>query len=269
MDLPDRPIDRLLEIMRVLRSERGCPWDREQTLDTLKPYLVEECYEAIDALEAGDRAKLCEELGDVLLQIVFQAQICAEEKSFAFDDVAAAISAKLIRRHPHVFGDATATDSAEVVRRWDAIKRAEAKDAGEAPKSAVDGVPRHMPALRRAAQVQGRAARAGFDWKAAAPVVGKLDEEIAELKDALAGGAADRIRDEIGDILFTVVNLTRFLSCDAEDALNQTTGKFMRRFKAVEARVHAQGRTMSACTLEELDVLWNEVKRAERVAGGA
>lgn len=266
MDLPERPMDRLLEIMRRLRAPDGCPWDREQTLESLKKYLVEECYEELDAVDSGDPARIREELGDLLLQIVFQAQICSEAGHFGFEDVARAIADKLVRRHPHVFGDVRVEDAEEVVRNWDAIKRSE-KGADE-PASAVEGVPRHLPALRKADQVQARAARVGFDWEQTRQVMEKLDEEIAELKAALAGDRADEIRREIGDVLFTVVNLTRFVGCDAEEALNGTTAKFMRRFREVERRVHARGRTLTGCPLAELDALWNEVKADETAPDG-
>lgn len=264
MDLPERPIDRLLAIMARLRAPDGCPWDREQTLASLKRYLIEECYEELEAIDQGDPAKIREELGDVLLQIVFQARICEEAGAFTFDDVAATIAEKLVRRHPHVFGATQVSGSDEVVRNWDAIKREEKKTAGAAvPASAVDGVPRHLPALLKAEQVQSRASRVGFDWEAAHQVVDKLDEEVAELKEALAANDAARIRDELGDVLFTVVNLSRFVEANAEQALNATTEKFMRRFRAVEARIHAGGRQVGDCTLAELDAHWNAVKADE------
>lgn len=261
MNLPERPIDRLLEIMRRLRAPQGCPWDREQTLDSLKRYLIEECYEELDAIDSGDRAKIREELGDVLLQVVFQAQICAEAGEFTFEDVAAAIADKLVRRHPHVFGEVKVAGADEVLRNWDAIKRTEG--GAEKPKSAVDGVPKSLPALQKADQVQSRAARVGFDWDEIHQVVAKLDEEIAELKEALASGDAAHIREEIGDVLFTVVNLTRFVKCSAEEALHRTTAKFIRRFQEVERLVHTQGRSLDGCTLAELDALWDEAKRTE------
>jgi len=259
-DAARKPIDRLLEIMRTLRSENGCPWDREQSLQSLKQYLVEECYEVLDAIDSNDRSKLAEELGDLLLQIVFQSQICAEEGSFTFDDVARLISEKLVRRHPHVFGEVKVSGSAEVLKNWDQIKRTEKE--GE-PRSVVAGIPRHLPALHKAQQVQKRAARVGFDWEAVHQVVDKLDEEIAEVKQALAAGKADEIREEIGDLLFAAVNLSRFLGHDAEEVLNGTIAKFVRRFQAIEQRVHEQGRKMTDCTLAEMDAIWDEVKRSE------
>lgn len=262
MHPPDHPkaIDRLLEIMRILRSDQGCPWDREQTLETLRQNLVEESYEVIDAIESGDRSKLREELGDLLLQIVFQAQICAEEGAFAFDDVAGAIEEKLIRRHPHVFGDTAVSGSEEVLKNWERIK---SEEKGEGKRSVVEGIPRHLPALHKAQQVQSRVARVGFDWKNAAEVVAKLDEELAEVRTAIVHEQPDRIREEIGDLLFTVVNLARFLGHNAEEALNGTVNRFMRRFREVEARAHADGRTVTDCSLEELDRYWDRVKNEE------
>ena len=260
--LPERPIDRLLEIMRRLRAEGGCPWDREQNLQSLKQYLVEESYEVLDAIDSNDRGMLAEELGDLLLQVVFQAQICSEEGSFTFDDVARSISEKLIRRHPHVFGEVKVSDSSDVIRNWEAIKQTE-KQSGS-PRSVVDGVPRHLPALHKAQQVQKRAARVGFDWETAHQVVDKIDEEIREVKAAMASGCSDDVREEIGDLLFAVVNLSRFLGHNAEEALNETIAKFTRRFQEIEKRLHEQGRKVTDCKLPELDRIWNDVKRHEK-----
>ncbi len=255
-----RPIDRLLDIMSILRSKKGCPWDREQTLATLKQHLVEESYETLDAIDSGDRDKLAEELGDVLLQVVFQSQICTEEGSFTFDDVARHICEKLIRRHPHVFGNVRVSGSGEVLKNWEKIKRTE--KAG-APRSAVAGIPRHMPALHKAQQVQRRAARVGFDWSAVHQVLEKVEEEVVEVKAAMKSRRKSHIKEEIGDLLFAVVNLSRFLGHNAEEALEETIAKFIRRFQGIEDRLHAQGRKMTDCRLEELDAIWNEMKRNE------
>jgi tetrapyrrole methylase family protein/MazG family protein len=258
---PARPIDRLLDIMRTLRSEGGCPWDREQTLQSLKQYLIEESYEVLDAIDSGDRNQLAEELGDLLLQVVFQAQICTEEGSFNFDDVARHISEKLVRRHPHVFGEVKVSDSSEVLRNWEAIKQTE-KDK-EKPRSVVEGIPRHLPALHKAQQIQKRAARVGFDWETAHQVMDKIEEEVLEVKGAMASGNPAEIREEIGDLLFAVVNLSRFLGHNAEEALDETIRKFTRRFQEIERRLHEQGRKMTDCKLEELDGIWNDVKKDE------
>lgn len=256
-------IDRLLRIMQRLRGPGGCPWDRAQTLASLKPFLLEESYEEMEAIDTGDPDKIREELGDVLLQIVFQSAICRERGWFDFSDVARTICEKLIRRHPHVFSDAVVATAGEVVRQWDAIKRSEAGDDASAARSALDGLPAALPALLKADRVQGRAARVGFDWDRTGQVLEKLDEEIGELKDALAEGHADAIEDEMGDVLFTVVNLSRFVEVSAEQALNRTTAKFARRFRAVEQRIDASGRRISECSLDELDQVWDAVKAEE------
>lgn len=263
MQLPDRPIDRVLEIMRILRSPHGCPWDRQQTLTTLKPYLLEECHEEIEAVEAGEPRRICEELGDVLLQIVFQSQICAESGWFTFEDVAAALAAKLVRRHPHVFGNMTVDGPDEVLRNWETIKRAESQDTAATTSSLMDGVPRTLPALRRANQIQQRAARAGFDWPNRAGILDKLEEEIRELRDAAETMDLHRFIDELGDILFTVVNVARAWQVDAEDALRAATDKFIRRFRRMEERADAEGVDLAHMTPEQLDVRWKAAKAAE------
>ncbi len=254
------PLERLLDIMRRLRAPDGCPWDREQTLETLKTNLVEETYEVIDAIDGGDRATLREELGDLLLQIVFQSQICDEEGAFTFQDVAQSIADKLVRRHPHVFGDARVSDAEEVLKNWEQIKRME---KGDAPRSAVAGIPRHLPALHKAQQVQSRAARVGFDWKESKDVLEKIEEELVEIRMAMAQESADRVRDEIGDLLFAVVNLTRFLGHEAEEVLNLTIRRFTRRFRYIEDRVHEGGRKLTDCSLDELEEFWQEAKTRE------
>ncbi len=263
-------IDQLLEIMARMRAEGGCPWDREQTLESLKQYMVEECYEVIDALDSGQAAKHKEELGDLLLQVVFQAQIRKEQGAFTFEDVAQAISKKLIRRHPHIFGGQAVANSAEVLKNWEAIKAQEKRAAQSAagrpgePRSIVEGVPRHLPALHKAQHVQRRTARVGFDWDAAQDVVAKIEEELAEVKAALAQGDSAQVREEIGDLLFAVVNLSRFQDLNAEEALNLAVDKFIRRFQALEQGLRAEGRDAVSCTPAELDARWNAVKAAEQ-----
>jgi tetrapyrrole methylase family protein/MazG family protein len=260
-DVSERPIDRLLHIMSRLRGPGGCPWDHEQTLQTLKPFMVEECYEVVDAIDDDDAQQHCDELGDLLLQIVFQSQIRSEDGAFAFDDVATAISEKLVRRHPHVFGDRTVSGSDEVVRNWEAIKDEEKMRAGAAQDASVlDGVPRHLPALQRARKVQSRASRAGFDWPDESGVVAKLDEEMQELKQAIHGNQEQEIGEELGDLLFSVVNLCRFHGFEAEDVLEQSTRKFSARFREVERRVHAAGHALKDCSPDDLDNHWEAVK---------
>jgi MazG family protein len=258
----ETPISRLLGIMRRLRGPGGCPWDREQTLDSLKTNLIEETYEVIDAIEGGDRDELRGELGDLLLQVVFQAQICDEAGQFNFDDVVNGIADKLVRRHPHVFGDVQADTSGEVLRNWEKIKKTE-KDA-ETPRSLVAGIPRHLPALSKAHLVQKRVARAGFEWDEIGGVVDKLDEELAEVKEAMAQKDASAIREELGDLMFSVVNLSRYLGHEPEELLNENIAKFMRRFQCLENRLHAEGREIEKCSLTELDAVWNAVKAAEK-----
>lgn len=257
-----KPIDRLIGIMRELRGPDGCPWDREQTLDSLKSNLVEETYEVIDAIESGDRAELREELGDLLLQVVFQAQICEEAGEFNFDDVVNGIADKLVRRHPHVFGDVQADTSGEVLRNWEKIKKTE-KDA-EKPRSLVAGIPRHLPALARAHLVQKRVARAGFEWDEVGGVVAKLEEELAEVKEAMEHKDAAAVREELGDLLFSAVNLSRYLGHESEELLNENISKFMRRFQSLENRLHEEGREIEKCSLEELEAVWVSVKAGEQ-----
>jgi len=254
-------INQLLEVMSTLRSSEGCPWDREQDLNTLKRFLIEETYEVIDAIEDGDRDRLCEELGDLLLQIVFQSQICAEEGAFTFSDVAKAIVEKLVRRHPHVFGSVQVEDSDEVLQNWDDIKRTEKGE--DAPRSALEGLSPHLPALQRAFEMQKRAARQGFDWDRTKDVLDKLDEEVRELREAQAAANREQTLSEFGDVLFSMVNLARFMNVDPEEALRGSGRKFAGRFQAVERRLETQGRMMKECTLAELDEIWDAVKKEE------
>lgn len=252
------PIAQLRSIVARLRAPGGCPWDREQTHASLRDGLLEEAYEVVDAINAADDANLREELGDLLLQSVFHAQIAEEEGRFNFDDVAQGISDKLIRRHPHVFGEDHCADSAEVLVRWDQIKAAE--KGGAAPGSVLDGVPRSLAALMRAQKVQKKAAKVGFDWDAIGPVVAKVREELAEVEEAVAAGEAGAVEEELGDLLFSVVNLARKLKVDAEVALQRATGKFIGRFQALEALSRERALSMETLTLAELDALWDEVK---------
>lgn len=257
------PIEHLLDIMRRLRSPGGCPWDHEQTHESLKKNLIEEAYEVIDAIEGKDPKALREELGDLLLQVVFHARIAEEAGEYTFHDVAQSIADKLVRRHPHVFGDTQVADADEVLRNWEAIKRTE---KGEIPRSVIEGVPRHLPALRKAQQVQARVARVGFDWSEQDAVLDKIEEEVREIRKAMRSETPERVRAEIGDLLFATVNLSRFLGHDAEEALDQTIARFSRRFRHVEDRVQALGRNVSDCALAELEAFWVEAKQAEKNA---
>ena len=260
-------IERLHSIMVRLRDpETGCPWDRVQTLSTLKPCVLEETYELLAAMDRpDDQSNYVEELGDVLLQVMFQCVMAEQEGRFSFDDVANAISDKLVRRHPHVFGDVDAKDPATVLRNWEQIKQQEHRK--EARHSALDGVPSTLPALLKAQRSQEKAARVGFDWKDAKGPLAKIREEIAELEEAVANSSDtsldEHVKEELGDLLFSVTNLARLLKADSESALEGSTAKFARRFRAVEAGAKAAGRDLKSMTLEEMDALWDKAKDAE------
>lgn len=253
---------RLVEIMQRLRAPGGCPWDREQNFDTIKPYLLEETYEVMDAIDARDWDGLAEELGDLLLQPVFFAQMAAEEGRFDIADALDAINAKLVRRHPHVFAAGDAKTAGDVKRRWDEIKAEEnqAKPKPERPKGLLDNVSRAQPALVEAQQIASRAAGAGFDWENVEQVFDKLDEEVAELHGART---APEIENEIGDLLFVIVNLARFLNADPEQALRKSNAKFRRRFAHVEAGLAARGKRLAESNIAEMEALWQEAKAAE------
>jgi MazG family protein len=253
---------RLLDVMHRLRAPGGCPWDREQTFESLRPYVVEEAYEVVDAIDGGDPAAHCEELGDLLLQVVFQAEIGSETGRFGMADVARAIADKLERRHPHVFGDLSVADADEVVRNWKRIKAAErAARLGEDP-SMLHGVPRALPALPRAQQIGSRIATAGFDWPDADAVVAKLDEERRELGEALAAGDRAAAARELGDLLLTATSLARHLGVEAEMALRDATGRLEARVRHVEAAARAAGRDLTAMDPAERDRLWEAAKAA-------
>jgi MazG family protein len=261
---------RLVELMQRLLEPDGCPWDREQTFASLRRYTLEEACEVIDAIDQGDRKEHCAELGDLLLQVVFQAELGRKEGAFGPDDVVKAICDKLVHRHPHVFGEVAVEGSAEVLQNWERIKAAER--AGQADKGVLGGVPRSLPALTRAQRVGEKVARVGFDWPDARGSRAKVAEELRELDEALASGDADHIEAELGDTLFALVNLARHANVDAEGALRRTIDKFTRRFDHVEGRVREVhgGWPKSAqddrLTLEELDGYWEEAKGRERTS---
>jgi ATP diphosphatase len=273
---PSRDITGLLAIMTRLRTpEIGCPWDMKQDFSTIAPYTIEEAYEVADAIERGDFDDLKDELGDLLLQVVFHAQMAEEEGRFAFGDVVEAITTKLIRRHPHVFGDVDARDAAAVKSNWDAIKheekaeraarRAEKGGIGR-PKGILDDVPVALPALSRAVTLQKRAGKVGFDWNDTPAVVGKIREEILEIEHELSTvqNDADRLEDELGDILFAVANLARHLSVEPETALRRANAKFTRRFTHIERELGRRGRSPAGASLDEMEALWVEAKAQER-----
>lgn len=251
------PVQHLVEVVRRLRGPGGCPWDREQTHASLRGDLLEEAYEVVDAINRKDDANLKEELGDLLLQSVFHSQIAEDEKRFTFQEVAESICEKLIRRHPHVFGDATAENSEQVLVQWDAIKRGE-RDPEE---SVLGEIPAALPSLMRAEKVQKRAARVGFDWPKSADVLEKVREEIGEIETEIAAGDAAKTGEEIGDLLFSIVNLARHLKVEPEVALQAATDKFIRRFHGMEKAAKLRGEKMDGMSLDQLEELWTTAKR--------
>jgi MazG family protein len=252
---------RLVEIMARLRSPEGCPWDREQTFDTIKPYTVEETYEVLDAIDRRDWPHLADELGDLLLQCVFYAQMASEENLFRIEDSLDAINDKLIRRHPHVFADAVADTPDDVKKRWDEIKAEEKKKRGEGERLLLEAVPRALPALVEAQQIASRAAGAGFDWDNAGQVLEKMHEELDELAQARESADQTAIEDEIGDLFFVLVNIARFLRVDPEQALRKTNAKFRKRFGYVESQLRERGKGLSKSHMDEMEALWQEAKQ--------
>jgi len=259
--MPKRTFDDLVNLMKTLRGPQGCPWDRKQTLPDLKPFVIEEAYEVVDAIDRDDRHALMEEVGDLILESVFIAEITREEGSFDVYDSITAIHDKLVRRHPHVFADVEANDAEQVLVNWEKLKNEERKAEN---KSVLSGVPAALPALLKASRLTEKAARVGFDWRRTDDVFDKLDEEIEELREAVKSGESTRIEDEIGDLLFTIANIARKTGVNAEEALQSTNRKFIRRFESMESAVRATGRNLDQLSLEEMDALWDEAKAAER-----
>lgn len=262
--------ERLVEIMRVLRSPQGCPWDREQTVESLRPFVLEETYEVLEAMDRRDRTALCEELGDFLFEAVFVSQICAEEGSFSIGDAIQSIADKLVRRHPHVFtpegeplGNTTIT-SREVKERWEAIKVRERNGATATERTLLTGMPRTMPALLRAYELSARAATVGFDWANASDVLEKIDEEVRELREAVAraGARSADAEEELGDLFFALANLSRKMGMEPESALRRANDKFQQRFEEVERRARSEGRELPQLSLEEMEGHWKAVKNA-------
>ncbi len=259
---PDQSgFDDLLAIMSRLRGPGGCPWDAEQTHESLTRYLLEETYEVIEAIDLKSPEHLKEELGDLLLQPVFHAAIAEEAGTFTMADVIQTLCDKLVRRHPHVFGDVVIHDSNAQIENWERIKKAE---KGDERRSALSGVPPHLPALLKAQKITEKASRVGFDWERVDQVVAKVMEELHEFEEAMAEGDSDRMEAELGDLLFAIVNLGRFLSINPEEALRKTITRFQQRFQYVEDGLHGQGRRMNEATLTEMDVLWEEAKQREK-----
>jgi ATP diphosphatase len=262
---PARDISRLLEIMAALRNPNGgCPWDVEQTFATIAPYTIEEAYEVAEAIAENDMASLRDELGDLLLQVVYHAEMARETGAFEFGDVVQAITTKLIRRHPHVFGDADARAAGAAKGQWERIKAEEKRERGITHDGLLDGVPVAIPALMRALKLQQKAGTVGFDWNDPRAVIAKLREEIGEIEAELEGADSERLEDEMGDLLFATVNLARHLKVDPDQALRRTNAKFTRRFGAIETALAAEGRKPADASLDEMEALWQRAKQAER-----
>ena len=253
----------LVQIMARLRGENGCPWDREQTHASIKPYLLEETYEVLESIDENDPAKLEEELGDLALQVVFHAQMADEAGLFTIADVLRGINEKLRRRHPHIFGDVKADTAQEVLFNWEQIKKLE-REKAQGRASLLDGVPRELPALLRAHRLQEKASRVGFDWNEARQVFQKVEEELAELQAAIESEQPDRMEAELGDLLFSLVNLGRFIAVNPEDALRKTIARFIARFQYIEEELARRGKAPGQVTLEEMDALWAEAKAKGR-----
>jgi len=248
----------LLEIIKILRGENGCPWDREQTHESIKKYLIEETYEVLEVIDLGDKKRVCDELGDLLLQIVFHAQIAQEEGDFTIDDVVTGICRKMISRHTHVFGDEKAENSDEVLTNWEKIKK---KEKGiRSQTDVLKDVPSNLPALMRSYKVQQKAAQVGFDWDNVEDAIKKVDEEIVELKEVYKDKDVERITDEVGDVLFSIVNVTRFLKVQPELALTSSINKFIKRFEYIEQESKKANKKIEDMSLEEMDELWNKAK---------
>lgn len=249
--------------MAKLRAPDGCPWDREQSFDSIKKYTLEETYEVLDAIDARDWNGLAEELGDFMLQAVFYAQMASEQNLFRIDDSLEAINTKLVRRHPHIFSDAIANTADDVKKRWDEIKKQEKQERGERPKLLLESIPRAMPALVEAQQISSKAAGAGFDWEGVEQVLEKVHEELDELAESRKGGSQQEMEGEVGDLLFTIVNVARFLKVDPEQALRRTNAKFRRRFAHVEQTLANGGKTLQDSSISEMEGLWQEAKQSE------
>lgn len=260
MNYQQTGFEQVMTIMRRLRAPGGCPWDAEQSHESLKRYLLEEAYEVIEAIDTGSDKLLKEELGDLLLQPVFHAAIAEERGAFTMDDVLATLADKLIRRHPHVFGDEEIKDSEAQIANWEKIKKAE---KGEERRSALSGIPPHLPALMKAQKITEKASRVGFDWEHVDQVMAKVLEELHEFEEALAQGRQDRMEAELGDLLFAIVNLGRFLSLDPEEALRKTITRFQSRFSHIEEQLHIRGRHLQDASLDEMEELWIEAKSRE------
>lgn len=256
-----KSFDRAMEIMRRLRAPGGCPWDGEQTHDSLKRYLIEECYEVVEAIDSGNDGHLREELGDLLLQPLFHAAIAEERGAFTIEDILETLADKLIRRHPHVFGEQEIRTSDEQVANWEKIKK---EEKGEERRSALSGVPPHLPSLMKAQKITEKAARVGFDWEQTDQVYGKVIEELHELEETMQSGDQERMEAELGDLLFAIVNLGRFLAVNPEEALRKTINRFEARFSHIEETLHARGAHLKDATAEEMNRLWEEAKMRER-----